>query len=43
MVEAGEQAVADGVFGSPHMIVAGEPFWGHDRVEHLDWWLEHGV
>ncbi|HUT48416.1 MAG TPA: DsbA family protein [Alphaproteobacteria bacterium] len=43
MVEAGEQAVADGVFGSPHIIVSGEPFWGHDRVEHIDWWLQHGV
>jgi len=39
MVTAGEQATADGVFGSPHMLVDGEPFWGHDRVEHIDWWL----
>jgi 2-hydroxychromene-2-carboxylate isomerase len=39
MVAAGEAAVADGVFGSPHMLVDGEPFWGHDRVAHIDWWL----
>jgi len=43
MDQATRQAVADGVFGSPHMIVEGEPFWGHDRVEHIDWWLTHGV
>ncbi len=29
-----------GVFGAPHMIVDGEPFWGHDRIRYLDMWLE---
>ncbi len=32
---AAEEAERDGVFGVPTMIVAGEPFWGNDRVEWL--------
>lgn len=32
---AAEEAEHDGVFGVPTMIVAGEPFWGNDRVEWL--------
>lgn len=31
-----------GVFGSPFFIVDGEPFWGSDRLEQLDEWLERG-
>jgi len=31
-----------GVFGSPFLIVDGEPFWGSDRLEQLDEWLERG-
>ena len=27
-----EEADRDGVFGVPTFIVAGEPFWGNDRV-----------
>lgn len=30
------------VFGSPFMIVDGEPFWGVDRLDQLDRWLETG-
>ncbi len=30
---AAEEAEREGVFGVPTMIVAGEPFWGNDRVE----------
>jgi len=33
---AAEEAERDGIFGVPTFIVAGEPFWGNDRVE----WLE---
>jgi 2-hydroxychromene-2-carboxylate isomerase len=29
-----------GVFGAPHMLVDGEPFWGHDRIRYIDMWLE---
>jgi len=31
-----------GVFGSPFVIVDGEPFWGSDRLEQLDEWLQRG-
>ena len=31
-----------GVFGSPFFIVDGEPFWGADRLEQADRWLETG-
>jgi 2-hydroxychromene-2-carboxylate isomerase len=37
-----EQAMARGVFGSPFMIVDGEPFWGVDRFEQLDAFLANG-
>ena len=35
-------ALARGVFGSPFIIVDGEPFWGSDRLELLDDWLSRG-
>ncbi len=35
-------AAAAGVWGSPHVFVDGEPFWGHDRLEQVDLWLERG-
>ncbi len=28
-----EQAESEGVFGVPTLIVAGEPFWGNDRID----------
>ena len=34
-----EEAVRAGAFGAPAMIVAGELFWGADRLEDLEWWL----
>jgi 2-hydroxychromene-2-carboxylate isomerase len=37
-----DMALARGVFGSPFIIVDGEPFWGHDRLEHVDRWLSTG-
>ena len=30
------------VFGSPYVIVDGEPFWGADRLEHVERWLATG-
>jgi 2-hydroxychromene-2-carboxylate isomerase len=39
---ATDEALARGVFGSPFFIVDGEPFWGHDRLEHVDRWLATG-
>lgn len=35
-----EAAVARGVFGSPHLLVDGEPFWGADRLDQVARWLE---
>jgi 2-hydroxychromene-2-carboxylate isomerase len=35
-----EAAIAKGVFGSPYFIVDGEPFWGTDRFEQMQRWLE---
>ncbi|HUL08041.1 MAG TPA: 2-hydroxychromene-2-carboxylate isomerase [Candidatus Acidoferrum sp.] len=37
-----EAALARGVFGSPFIIIDGEPFWGHDRLEQVDRWLATG-
>lgn len=37
-----DAALAAGVFGSPYFVVDGEPFWGHDRLNQLDKWLETG-
>ncbi|MGQ7843500.1 2-hydroxychromene-2-carboxylate isomerase [Granulosicoccus sp. 3-233] len=37
-----EQAIELGVFGSPMMIVDGEPFWGHDRLEQMERWIKTG-
>jgi len=37
-----EAAVAAGVFGSPFVIVDGEPFWGIDRFDQVDRWLATG-
>jgi len=33
LAHAAAEADRDGVFGVPTFIVAGEPFWGNDRVE----------
>jgi 2-hydroxychromene-2-carboxylate isomerase len=35
-------ALARGVFGSPYMVVDGEPFWGCDRLDQVDRWLATG-
>ncbi len=37
-----EASLALGVFGSPYIVVDGEPFWGHDRLEQVDAWLKTG-
>jgi 2-hydroxychromene-2-carboxylate isomerase len=37
-----DAAIKAGVFGSPFMIVDGEPFWGLDRFDQLDRWLATG-
>jgi 2-hydroxychromene-2-carboxylate isomerase len=37
-----EAALARGVFGSPFIIVDGEAFWGVDRLDQAERWLETG-
>ena len=37
-----EAAIAAGVFGAPHFIVDGEPFWGNDRQAQIERWLASG-
>jgi len=37
-----DDAVAHQVFGSPYVIVDGEPFWGADRLDHVERWLATG-
>jgi 2-hydroxychromene-2-carboxylate isomerase len=37
-----EHALARGVFGSPFLIVDGEPFWGLDRFDQVERWLATG-
>ena len=37
-----DAAIARGVFGSPFIIVDGEPFWGLDRFDQLERWLATG-
>jgi 2-hydroxychromene-2-carboxylate isomerase len=33
-------AVARGIFGSPFIVVDGEPFWDADRLHIVERWLE---
>jgi 2-hydroxychromene-2-carboxylate isomerase len=37
-----EDAISNGVFGSPYFVVDGEPFWGNDRMNQMDEWLTRG-
>jgi 2-hydroxychromene-2-carboxylate isomerase len=37
-----EQAIARGAFGSPFVLVDGEPFWGLDRFDQIERWLATG-
>lgn len=40
--EKNDAALAKGVFGSPFILVDGEPFWGADRLDQVEKWLETG-
>jgi 2-hydroxychromene-2-carboxylate isomerase len=40
--EAVDASLAAGVFGSPTIVVDGEPFWGSDRLAEVDEWLARG-
>ena len=37
-----DQAMQAGVFGSPHMIIDGEAFFGADRLPQIEHWLKTG-
>ena len=37
-----QAAIDRGVFGSPFVIIDGEPFWGADRLDQVDKWLDTG-
>ena len=37
-----EAALAAGVFGSPHVLIDGEAFFGADRLPQIERWLETG-
>jgi 2-hydroxychromene-2-carboxylate isomerase len=37
-----ELAIARGVFGSPFVIIDGEPFWGFDRLDQIEALLKNG-
>lgn len=38
-----DAAIAAGVFGSPYVVVDGEPFWGVDRFDQIERWLGKGA
>jgi 2-hydroxychromene-2-carboxylate isomerase len=37
-----DAAIERGVFGSPYIVIDGEPFWGADRLDQVDAWLAKG-
>lgn len=40
--QACEQALAQGVFGAPWIVIDGEAFWGNDRLPQVEAWLANG-
>ena len=37
-----DAAIERGVFGSPYVVIDGEPFWGSDRIDQIEKWLATG-
>lgn len=37
--EAVAAATSNGMMGSPFVLIDGEPFFGADRLPHMEWWL----
>ncbi len=37
-----DAAIERGIFGSPYIVVDGEPFWGSDRLDQIEQWLAKG-
>jgi 2-hydroxychromene-2-carboxylate isomerase len=42
LAQASRAAADAGVFGSPYIVVDGEPFWGFDRLPQIERWLASG-
>ena len=40
--QANDRAIERKVFGSPYVLVDGEPFWGVDRLPQIERWLAQG-
>jgi 2-hydroxychromene-2-carboxylate isomerase len=40
--QSNEHAIAAGVFGAPWFVIDGEPFWGNDRKDQIERWLNQG-
>ena len=40
--EETDKAIEHKVFGSPYIIIDDEPFWGFDRFDQIERWLETG-
>jgi 2-hydroxychromene-2-carboxylate isomerase len=38
-----DAAIKLGVFGSPYIVIDGEPFWGIDRFDQIERWLARGA
>ena len=39
--EAVDAATAKGMVGSPFVLIDDEPFFGADRLPHMEWWLQN--
>jgi 2-hydroxychromene-2-carboxylate isomerase len=37
-----DAAIARGIFGSPFLVIDGEPFWGVDRMPMAEEWVRTG-
>lgn len=37
-----DNAIAQGVFGGPYVVIDGEPFFGADRLPQIEKWLQEG-
>lgn len=40
--QVNDDAIAAGIWGSPFFVLDGEPFFGADRLPHLEWRLSQG-
>lgn len=38
-----DEALRQGVFGSPYLVIDGEPFFGADRLPQIEHWLDNGA